>query len=80
MLLAQQPREAGGGAQFPGQGSLPARPTERLLVVIFGRRRGSRCSLQQKKLAFDAWQLGNALAVGTVKLAARPLAEAHRFG
>jgi len=39
------------------------RPTERLPVVIFGRRRGSGSSLPQKKLAFDAQQLGNAPAV-----------------
>src|ERR1700730_220471 len=62
MLVAQQPGEARGGAQFPGQGSLSARPTERLLVVIFGRRRGSESSLQQKKLAFGAQQVGNAPA------------------
>src|ERR1700730_15344994 len=59
ILVAQQPGEARGGAQFPGQGALPARPTERLLVVIFGRRRGYESSLQQKKLAFDAQQFGN---------------------
>ena len=41
---------------------MAARPTERLLVVIFGRRRGSGSSLQQKKLAFDAQQVGNAPA------------------
>src|SRR5580692_3819640 len=63
ILVAQQPGEARGGAQFPGQGSLLARRTERLLVVIFGRRRGSGSLLQQKKLASDAQQLGNAPAV-----------------
>ena len=42
---------------------MPARPIERLLVVIFGHRGGSGSSLQQKKLAFDAQQLGNAPAV-----------------
>src|ERR1700719_1233159 len=63
ILVVQQLREARGGAQFPAQGSLPARPTERLPVVIFGRRRGSGPSLQQQKLAFDAQQLGNAPAV-----------------
>src|ERR1700738_5479015 len=60
ILVVQQLREARGGAQFPAQGFLPARPTERLPVVIFGRRRGSGPSLQQQKLAFDAQQLGNA--------------------
>jgi len=59
ILVAQQPSKARGGAQFPGQGSLPARPTERLLLVIFGRRRGSGRTLQQKKLALDAQQFGN---------------------
>src|SRR5207253_10627732 len=61
ILVAQQPGEACGGAQFPRQGSLPARPTERLLVMIFGRCRGSGSgsSLQQKKLTLDAQQLGN---------------------
>jgi hypothetical protein len=63
IVVAQQPGEARGSAQFPGQGALPARPTERLLVVIFGRRRSSGSSLQQKKLAFDAQQVGDAPAV-----------------
>src|SRR3984893_12813991 len=62
ILLAPQLGETCGGAQFPGQGALPARPTERLLVVIFGRRRGSESLLQQKKLAPEAQQLGNAPA------------------
>jgi len=63
ILVAQQPGEARGDAQFPGQSSLPARPTERLPVMIFGRRRGPGRALQQKKLAFDAQQLGNTPAV-----------------
>jgi hypothetical protein len=60
ILVAQQPCEARGGAQFPGQRTLPARPVERLPVVIFGRRHGSGSSPQQQKPAFDAQQLGNA--------------------
>jgi len=48
IAVAQQPGEARSGAQFPGQGALPARPTKRLLVVIFGRRRGFGRALQQK--------------------------------
>jgi hypothetical protein len=63
ILVTQQTGEARSGAQFPGQGFLAARPTERLVVVIFGRRGGSGSSLQQQKLAFDAQQLGNAPAV-----------------
>jgi hypothetical protein len=31
-LFAQQPDEAGGGRQFPGQGAPQARPVERLSV------------------------------------------------
>ena len=59
MLVSPKPRETRGGAQFPGQGSLPARPVERLPEVILGRRRGSGSALQQQKLALDAQQLGN---------------------
>ena len=58
-LIAQQPGEARGGAQFPGQRALPARPVERLPEVILGRCRGSGRALQQKKLALDAQQLGD---------------------
>ena len=61
-LIAQQPGQAHGGAQLPGQSALAARPTERLLVVIFGRSCGARSSLQQQKLASDAQQLGSAPA------------------
>src|ERR1700749_1979537 len=63
ILVAQQPGEARGGAASPGQGPLRAPPTERLLVVSFGRRRGSGSSLQQKKRASDAEQLSNAPAI-----------------
>jgi hypothetical protein len=63
ILVAQQPGVARGGAQFPGQGVLPACPIERLPVVIFGRHRGSGSSLQQKQLAPDAQQLGDTPAV-----------------
>jgi hypothetical protein len=56
-LIAQQPGRAYGGAQFPGHGALPPCPTQRLPVVIFGRRRGSGRALQQQKLAPDAQQL-----------------------
>ena len=54
----QQPGEARGGP-FPGEGTLPAHPIERLPEVILGHRRGSGCALQQKRLAFDAQQVGN---------------------
>jgi hypothetical protein len=40
ILVAPQPGEARGGAKFPGQGSLPAGPTERLPEVTLGRRCG----------------------------------------
>jgi len=53
-LVSQQASEACGDTQFPGQRALPARPVERLLEVILGRCRGSRCALQQQKLALDA--------------------------
>jgi hypothetical protein len=59
LLVSPKPREARGGAQFPGQGSLPARPVERLPEVVLGRRRASGLTLQQQKLAFDPQQLGN---------------------
>src|ERR1700738_1989492 len=59
MLVAQQPGEARGGAQFPGQGSLPVRPVERLPQVTLGRRRGFGRVLQQNELALDAQQLGD---------------------
>ena len=56
-LIARQPGKAYGGAQFPGQGALPPCLTQRLPVVIFGRRRGSGRALRQQKLAPDAQQL-----------------------
>src|ERR1700731_3548896 len=59
VLVAQQPGKARGGAQFPGQGALPARPAERLPEVTLGRCRGSGLALQQKKLTLDAQQLGD---------------------
>ena len=37
VLTTQQPGKARGGAQFPGQGTLPARPVERLAEAIIGR-------------------------------------------
>ena len=58
-LIAQQPGEARGVGQFPGEGTLPARPIERLPEVILGHHRGSGRALQQNQLAFDAQQLGN---------------------
>ena len=58
-LIAQQPGEARGGGQFPGEGALAARPVERLPEVILGHHRGFGRALQQKQLAFDAQQLGN---------------------
>jgi hypothetical protein len=39
-LVAPQPSETGGTTQFPGQGSLAARPVEALLVMILCRIRG----------------------------------------
>ena len=36
-LIAPHPREAGGGAQLPGQRTLPARPVLGLPEVILGR-------------------------------------------
>jgi hypothetical protein len=57
-LLAQQLGEARGGAEFPRQRALAARPVERLPEVALGRRRGSGLALQQQKLALDAQQLG----------------------
>ena len=38
-LIGQQPREAAGRTQFPGQRALPARPVKRSLEMVF---RGSR--------------------------------------
>ena len=58
-LIAQQSGKARGGAQFPRERALPARPVERLSEVTLGRRRGSRRVLHQKKLALDAQQLGS---------------------
>jgi hypothetical protein len=58
-LIPQQPGEARGGGQFPGEGTLRARRVERLPEVILGHHGGSGCALQQKQLAFDAQRLGN---------------------
>ena len=55
-LVAQQPSEAGGGAQFPGESPLPARPVERPSKLVLRRRTTGR-ALHQQKLALDAQQL-----------------------
>jgi hypothetical protein len=66
-MIAQQPGKARGGAQFPVQDALLACPVERLPEVILGRRRGSWCALQQKKLASQSQQPGGSPAfVGTL--------------
>src|SRR6266404_5349928 len=57
MLVSPKPRETRGRSEFPGQGSLPVCPVERLPEVTLGRGRGSVCALQQKKLALDAQEL-----------------------
>ena len=53
-LIAQQPGQAGGGAQFQGEGALPTRPVKCLPKMILGSGRCSRCGLREKKLALDA--------------------------
>ena len=66
-LMVQQMCKARGGAQFPGQRALPARPVERLTEVILGRCRGAGRPLQQQQFALDAQQLGDVPAfVGLV--------------
>src|SRR2546428_1258127 len=55
-----QPGEAGGAAQLPGQRALSARPLQRVLEVLFGRRGGARGFLQQDQLALDAQELRDA--------------------
>src|SRR5271154_2467115 len=55
--IVQQPGEARGGTQLPGERALPTCPVERLPKVIL-RCRGSGRALQQQKLALDAQQLG----------------------
>ena len=40
--VAQQSSEAGGGAQFPGESPLPARPVERLSKLVLCRRTTGR--------------------------------------
>src|ERR1700693_1119844 len=45
-LIAQQPGEARGGAQFPGERALPARPVERPPEVVLGCGVRIRCTLQ----------------------------------
>ena len=58
-LVAPHPREARSGTQFPGQGTLPVRPVQCLLEVVFGRARGAGTAHQEQKLAFDPQQFGN---------------------
>jgi hypothetical protein len=58
-LIAPEPGEARGGAQFPGKGALLARPGERLSEAILSRRRGCGFTLQQQKLTLYAEQLRN---------------------
>jgi hypothetical protein len=58
-LIGPQPGKARCGAQFPGQRTWPARPIERLPEMILGRRRRSKCALQQEELALDAQELGD---------------------
>jgi hypothetical protein len=53
-LIALQPGEARGGAQFPGQNAISARPVECLPEVILGPSCGSWYARQQQKLTFDA--------------------------
>jgi len=47
-LIAQQPGKARGGAQFPGERALPARPVERLPEMALSRRRSPWCASQQE--------------------------------
>src|SRR5260370_28679528 len=50
--------ETDGAAQFPGQGTLSARPIDALLVMILCRNRGIWYALKQEKVASGAQQLG----------------------
>jgi hypothetical protein len=52
-LVTQKLGQARSGAQFPGQGVLPARPIERLPKVFLGRCHRPVTILQQQ-LTFDA--------------------------
>src|SRR6185295_2323338 len=56
-LCMPQPSEASGTAQLPGQRSLPARPLQRALKVLLGRRGGDRAPRQHDKLGLDALEL-----------------------
>ena len=57
-LIAHQPSEAGGGAEFQRQRALPARPVERLPKATLGLCRSTLGAPQQKALALEAQQLG----------------------
>src|ERR1700692_2833439 len=50
-------------SQLPRQRALPARPIERLQEVLFGRRRGLRCTIAQDEFTLDAHELGDAPAL-----------------
>ena len=79
------PREAGRGAELPGQRALPARPVEGLPEVILGHCGRTWSVLQQNKLALDVQQLGDASAwstaaspTATCPVPAKPSASAQR--
>jgi hypothetical protein len=61
--LMPQPCKACGCSQLPRQGTLPARPIERVQKVLLGGRHGLRRTLPQDELTFDAQKLGDAPAL-----------------
>src|SRR5712664_3441011 len=52
--------ETDGAAQFPGQGTLSARPVQALSIKILGHEHSFRRAIQKYKAASDAQQLGHA--------------------
>src|SRR5580693_508310 len=63
ILISPQPRETGGGSQFPGKRLLSASPIERPQEISFGSDSGVGRTLQYDKFALDSEQLGDVPAL-----------------